>query len=86
MGELETTKEKENENQLLFECFASCHGIVKLENEELLGDFLDLEMLKFSGWEVDNQLNSHLDVVFAGKGPKDQSVIVQKMFEFESKL
>ncbi len=40
-------------NTTIFKLFASCHGAY-LINGEIMGDELDIMMLQYSGWTIEN--------------------------------
>lgn len=44
------TKEKIEES-IHFKLFSTCHGVYKLD-DELVGDMLDIQMLKYSKYQI----------------------------------
>lgn len=66
--------------QLFSECLASCHNICKVNNK-LIGDPIDLEMFKESGWKfLEN--NSEGGLLEATVIPKNERYLKDKLFTF----
>ncbi|KAL4456644.1 hypothetical protein ABPG74_000751 [Tetrahymena malaccensis] len=65
-----------------FKLFATCHGAY-LMNGQLVGDMLDIEMMKYSQFKLEN--SSDISIKFKAEF-QDTRLEVLQMFEFDSSL
>lgn len=61
---------------------AACHHLALIDNE-LMGDPLEVEMFKYSKWNIDFVENEH-DISFRVNDAKNNTLDVLKIFEFSS--
>lgn len=73
---------KSKELKLMFaECVASCHNISKV-NDQLIGDPIDLEMFKASGWTF-VETNEDDTLIQSSVRPKEEKPLLEKLMEAE---
>ncbi|KAL4502210.1 hypothetical protein ABPG72_000445 [Tetrahymena utriculariae] len=77
--------EEENRfDDIQHKLFSSCHGAY-LIHDELVGDMLDIEMVKFSGYQIQNIQD--INIKFKSSHPNIQNELqVIRMFEFSSEF
>ncbi|EAR86811.2 E1-E2 ATPase family protein (macronuclear) [Tetrahymena thermophila SB210] len=72
-------------NDIQHKLFSTCHGAY-LINGEIVGDMLDIEMVKFSGYQIQN-VQDNINIKFKSSHPNTQNELqVMKMFEFSSEM
>ncbi|KAL4467819.1 hypothetical protein ABPG74_013154 [Tetrahymena malaccensis] len=72
-------------NDIQHKLFGTCHGAY-LINDELVGDMLDIEMVKFSGYQIQN-MQDNINIKFKSSHPNIQNELqVIRMFEFSSEI
>jgi len=62
--------------------FASCHGVYKLEGENV-GDLLDVEMLRFSQYNISSSTEPNIKF---NSTRGNSSLKILNLFEFDSNL
>lgn len=71
---------------LLLGCMASCHSLRLIDNE-LLGDPLDMKMFEFTNWEYTEEYNdSSVPVVYESSGSEAFGYKILQEFEFIAAL
>jgi cation-transporting ATPase 13A2 len=71
---------KAKELKLLFtECIATCHNLTKVNND-LIGDPIDLEMFKSSGWEL-VETEEENSIIQSSVRPKEEKSLTDKLSE-----
>jgi len=73
----------DKKEKFIFKFFATCHGVYRLNNK-LQGDSLDIEMLKYSKWELVNSTDSNTKFISCFENDKNSQLEVKKVFEFAS--
>eukprot|EP00340_Litonotus_pictus_P003246 CAMPEP_0170522942 /NCGR_PEP_ID=MMETSP0209-20121228/8326_1 /TAXON_ID=665100 ORGANISM="Litonotus pictus, Strain P1" /NCGR_SAMPLE_ID=MMETSP0209 /ASSEMBLY_ACC=CAM_ASM_000301 /LENGTH=1057 /DNA_ID=CAMNT_0010810691 /DNA_START=801 /DNA_END=3971 /DNA_ORIENTATION=+ len=69
---------KQKELKLLFtECLATCHNITKLD-DKLMGDPIDLEMFKSTGWEL-VETQEENSIIQSSVFPKEEKSLSEKL-------
>ena len=71
-------------NKQLFKSFAACHGSYLVDNE-LIGDPLDVAMLNFSNYTINNSDDPQIKFI-AHSPTTNTTLFVHKIFDFESEL
>ncbi|EAR92742.1 P-type family IC HAD ATPase (macronuclear) [Tetrahymena thermophila SB210] len=77
---IKDVKKEEFEDNIHFKLFSTCHGAYLLNNE-LVGDMLDIEMLKYSQYKIENSKDVSIKFT-ATKGSSKLEVL--NIFEFDS--
>ena len=76
-------KRQEKQKKFIFKVFSTCHGVYKLNNK-LQGDSLDIEMLKYTEWELINSNEPEIKFISRFSNDKINQLEVRKVFEFAS--
>ena len=76
-------QEDEVSEILIFKLMATCHNVYLIDGE-LMGDILEIKMLEFSRWKLIPCEKEN--IIFYVKSPKEKSLEVCKIFEFESEF
>ena len=79
----EDVKNEEKQKDFIFKLFSTCHGVYKINNK-LQGDSLDIEMLKFSEWQLINSTEPEIKFISRFSNDKNNQLEVRKVFEFAS--
>ncbi|EAR86806.2 E1-E2 ATPase family protein (macronuclear) [Tetrahymena thermophila SB210] len=81
----ELVQQLNKQQDLQHNLFSTCHGVY-LVNDNLVGDMLDVEMVKFSEYNIQNVEND-INIKFKGSHPKFKNELqVIRMFEFSSDI
>lgn len=78
-------QKQNNEVNILYKLFSTCHGVYKVNNE-LLGDELDKAMFEFSQFSIENSQDPGIKFITRSDQDKNLYMETYNTFEFESDL